>query len=422
MSLHYTQNLRAQRSDKLKAARALMQKPKLTATEEGQFSALVNEIDNINDQLERSGMVRALGADTMNISIGHQPAVYENLGEQLLDVVALATGAATPAKSSAAERYQRVLNAASGGSTGVDSEGGYLVEADKARTIMTSAIETGVLASRCTQQPIGKNADAYVYIAADDRDRSDGKINGIQVYRKGEADTMQDGGKAKLEERELRVEDMYGLIYVTNRMLRDAVSMAEYVRRNLREQLAFKLDREIWEGNGAGQCLGITNSSLPVTVAKEAAQGAGTIVAENVVKMLARFKGDVSQAAWFLNQDCLPQLPLMKVGDVPIFVPGGSFVNAPFGTLFGRPIVPIEFCETVGEKWDIVLGDFSQYLLIRKGGIDAAESMHVKFLTDEMAFRFIARNNGQPIHDTPIVPLKGTNTLSPFVTLEARGE
>lgn len=422
MSLHNMQNLRAQRSEKLKAARALMQKPKLTGSEEVQFNALVNEIDGINDQLERSGMVRALGADTMNISIGHQPAVYENLGEQLLDVVAMATGAATPAKSAAAERYQKIVNAASGGSTGIDTDGGYLVEADKARTIMTSAIETGVLASRCTQQPIGKNADAYVYIAADDRDRSDGKINGVQVYRKREADTMSAGGKATLKERELRVEDMFGLVYVTARMLRDAVSMAEYVRRNLREQLAFKLDYEIWQGSGVGECLGITNSDLPVTVSKESAQTAGTIVAENVTKMLARFKGDVNQAAWFVNQDCLPQLPLMKVGDAPIFVPGGSFANAPFGTLFGRPIVPIEFCETVGDKWDIVLGDFSQYLLIRKGGVEEAESMHVKFLTDEMAFRFIARNNGQPIHDTPIIPLKGSNTLSPFVTLEARGE
>jgi hypothetical protein len=37
-----------------------------------------------------------------------------------------------------------------------------------------------------------------------------------------------------------------------------------------------------------------------------------------------------------------------------------------------------------------------------------------------MAYRFIVRNNGQPMHDAPITPLHGSSTLSPFVTLEAR--
>ena len=203
-------------------------------------------------------------------------------------------------------------------------------------------------------------------------------------------------------------------------MLRDAVAMAEYAKRCLREQLAWKLDYEIFQGNGAGQCLGIMNSDLPVTVSKETDQTADTINAANVVKMLARFTGDITKAAWFINQDCLPQLPLMTVGNQPVFVPGGSFANAPFGVLFGRPIVPIEFCKTLGDKGDIILGDFSQYLLVNKGGVEEAESMHVKFLTDEMAYRFITRNNGQPMHDSPITPLNGSATLSPFVMLQAR--
>ena len=48
------------------------------------------------------------------------------------------------AKSAAAERFQKVVNAASGGSVGIDAEGGYLVETDKAASILTTAIETGV--------------------------------------------------------------------------------------------------------------------------------------------------------------------------------------------------------------------------------------------------------------------------------------
>jgi HK97 family phage major capsid protein len=396
---------------------------KLSEEAKTQFDALVAEIGAIDDRIEREEKILALTADNLppvsgRAEVVKEPPVYRNLGEQLLDVFAMSVNNADAPK--ARDRFQKVVNAATGASAGVDSEGGYLIETDKASSILTTAIETGVFSSRCTRQPISANADSFSYMAADDRDRSTGKRNGIDVYRKSETSTMSSSGKVTLKERELRVEDMYGMLYVTNRMLRDAPALAVYAQRCLREQLAWKLDYEIWQGNGAGQCLGIRNSDLPVSVAKESSQSAASIVVENIVKMVARFEGNIMNAAWFMNQDCLPQLPLMKIGDTPVFIPGGSVAGAPFGMLYGRPIVPVEFCATMGTIGDIFLGDFSQYLLIEKGGVEAAESIHVKFLNDEMAYRFIVRNNGQPMHDSPITPLNGSNTLSPFVFLATR--
>ncbi|KAF0234093.1 MAG: major capsid protein [Desulfovibrionaceae bacterium] len=421
------QALREMKAEKIQAARALHDKEGFTDEDQKTFDAFMVEAEaieaRIQNELKLNGLTDPAQAQHIaGLSAGvitvEPKAVYKNLGEQLLDVRAMALDTAEAPQ--ARDRFQKVVNAASGASTGIDSEGGYLVETDKSSSIITNAIETGVLSSRCTRQPIGANADSFSYMAADDRDRSTGKRNGIQVYRKAETSTMVTSGKVGLKERELRVEDMYGLIYVTNRMMRDAVALAEYAKRCLREQLAFKLDLEIFQGSGAGQCLGIMSSDLPVTVSKEGSQTADTINANNVVKMLARFYGDITKAAWFVNQDTLAQFPLMTVGQMPVFIPGGSFANAPFGLLFGRPIVPIEFCKTLGDKGDIILADFSQYLLVEKGGVEEAESMHVKFLTDEMAYRFIVRNNGQPLHDSPITPLNGSNTLSPFVMLEAR--
>lgn len=420
----------------LDQCRALQAKEQFTDSDQKRFDQLMDEARKLAQQASNYRRLNGLSdpADALSvanmsfgggnsfdtdarITITNQPRVYKNLGEQMMDVMAMTTGTDMRAKSAAAERYQQVVNA-SGASTGIDSDGGYLVETDKAADIATTAIQTGVFSSRCSQQPIGPNADSYSYLAGDDRDRSDGKINGVAVYRKGEADEMANSGKAKLKERELRLEDLYGLVYVTNRMLRDAPAMAAYTKRVLRQQLAFKLDYEIWEGTGAGECLGITKSALPVTVAAEAGQTAGTIVAENVTKMLARFKGNLRNAAWFVNQDCLSQFPLMTIGDTPVYAP--NFRGNPFGALFSLPIVPVEFCETLGSLGDIVLADWSEYLLITKGGVEEAESIHVKFLTDETAFRFIMRNYGQPLHDRPITPLKGSNTLSPFVMLAAR--
>ena len=421
------QKLRDQIADKAEAARALGSKDSLTAEESKQFDALLKEISqlklDLDNKMKLEGLdsphdAAAVAAQSSTITITNQPPVYRNIGEQMLDVQAMTLDSREAPK--ARDRYTQVVNAASGASLATGADGGYLVETDKATGIMTTAIETGVFSSRCTQQGISANADSFSYMTADDRDRSTGKRNGMQVYRKGEVDTMVSSGKAALKEREIRVEDMYGLVYVTNRMLRDAPAMASYTQRCLREQFAFKLDYEIWQGNGAGQCLGIMNSGLPVTVAKESGQAADTVVAENVVKMLSRFGGNIASSAWFINQDVLPTLPFMKIGDTPIFVPGGSFANAPFGVLLGRPIIPVEFCKTLGDKGDILLADWSEYLLVTKGGMEEAQSIHVKFVTDEMAFRFITRNNGQPMHDAPITPLNGSNTLSPFVMLAER--
>lgn len=415
-------------SDISDALQDLQEKDDFTDRDKKKFEALVNERDvlcrkmdlyrkanGLADPQDALAIAGAASWNDASITITNQPAVYKNLGEQLMDVMLMTTDGTGAPK--ARERYTQVVNAA-GGSTGIDSDGGYLVETDKAADIVTTSIETGVFSSRCSIQPIGANSDSYSYLAADDRDRSDGKVNGVEIYRKGEADLMQDGGKAKLRERELRLEDLYGLVYVTNRMLRDAPAMAAYTKRVLKQQLSFRLDREIWEGNGAGQCLGITRSDIVVTVGKESGQTADTIVAENVVKMMGRFKGNIRQACWFVNQDCLSQFPLMTIGDMPVYQP--DFRGNPFGALFSLPIVPVEHCKTLGDKGDIVLADWSQYLLITKGGIEEAESMHVRYLYDETAFRFIMRNNGQPLHDTPITPLNGANTLSPFVMLEAR--
>jgi hypothetical protein len=61
--------------------------------------------------------------------------------------------------------------------------------------------------------------------------------------------------------------------------------------------------------------------------------------------------------------------------------------------------------------------DFSEYTVIDKGGVDAAVSMHVAFLTDEQVFRFMYRVDGQPNWNSALTPKSAGNTLSPYVIL-----
>ena len=103
-----------------------------------------------------------------------------------------------------------------------------------------------------------------------------------------------------------------------------------------------------------------------------------------------------------------------------MYMPAGGVSGAQYSTLFGRPVIPVEQANTIGSLGDISLVDLSQYLLIDKGGLNAASSIHVRFLYDESVFRFIYRVDGQPIWKSTLTPFKGSNTLSPFVTLAPR--
>ena len=132
----------------------------------------------------------------------------------------------------------------------------------------------------------------------------------------------------------------------------------------------------------------------------------------------------ILRAQWFINQDVWLQLFQLShvtgTGGVPMFMLPGGLVNAPFGSLMGRPVTPIEQCETLGTTGDVIFADLSQYLMIEKGGVEAASSIHVQFLTDETTFRFILRTDGQPKRNAALTPYKGSSTQSSFVTLATR--
>lgn len=142
--------------------------------------------------------------------------------------------------------------------------------------------------------------------------------------------------------------------------------------------------------------------------------------------MWARMYGECRpRSVWLINQDIEPQLFTMSFegtsSSVPAYLPANGLSGSPYGTLMGRPVIPTQACETLGDKGDIILADFTQYLsAIKTGGVRAEVSIHLWFDYDVTAYRFIMRIAGQPWWTSAISPRDGSNTLSPFVTLAER--
>ena len=79
-----------------------------------------------------------------------------------------------------------------------------------------------------------------------------------------------------------------------------------------------------------------------------------------------------------------------------------------------------EKTETLGYKGDIMLADFSQYVVGLRSEMRFDTSIHVAFETDELLSRIIERHDGQPLWDEALTLADGTTTVSPFVVLADR--
>lgn len=317
--------------------------------------------------------------------------------------------------------------APSGLNTIVSSEGGFLPTAEIAKEIKGVTYETGQLLKEVDIMPLGDTSDRYVWREAVNEDRSTANsYNGIVTYwvNEGVAATTSN---PTFREREIAVKDLMARIPVTRQLLADSTALGAMIMKDTPKSINKTLDRAIFRGTGAGQPLGVINAASTITVAAEGSQGTDTIIKENIEKMYDNLDPDMlSGSKWYVNPHARKELRnlVMAVGTggAPVYLPEGSMSGSPYGTLLGLPVVPTNACSKLGDLGDIVLGNMSDYLIVEKGGIEAAESMHVLFNTNELLFRFTWRINGMPKLAAQITPenANAADRLSSFVTLAAR--
>lgn len=304
---------------------------------------------------------------------------------------------------------------------GVGEDGGFAVPPDFRGDIWKKVQGEDSLLSRTDQNPTSKNT---IVFPSDETTPWD-TTGGIQAYFESEAGQLNQS-KIALKEKTIRLNKLTALIPVTEELLEDAPGLDAYLRKKVGEKFDFKLNLKIVQGVGAGEPLGILNAASLVSVTKETGQGADTIMAENISKMWARIYAPLRRnAAWLINQDIEPQLDSLSLavgtGGIPVYMPAGGLADAPYGRLKGRPVIPTQACETLGDKGDIILVALDQYLTaVKTGGVKADVSMHLWFDYAVLAYRFIIRIAGQPWWGTYITPRDGANYLSWAVTLDER--
>jgi HK97 family phage major capsid protein len=344
---------------------------------------------------------------------------FDCLGDQLQAIA----GVALSGRDNPMLKWESLAPATGSAVAGVASDGGYLIQKDFSTALLGKMNELGQVKGQVTTIGISANSDGLQLPALDETSRATGsRWGGVQVYWGAEADAAT-AKKPKFRMMDLNLHDLIGLAYASNRLLRDASAVGAVFSQAFSEEMNFMIENALIRGTGAGQPLGILNAGCTVSVTSETNQLAATVVYENLLKMHARlWARSRPNARWYVNQDVEPQLDLLYHAVGTGGIPAGFIAQGPDGVtrIKGIPVVPVEYCSTLGTVGDIILADLSQMVAIDKDAMSSESSIHVRFTTNENTFRFIYRYDAQPTWSSALTPYKGSNTLSPFVTLATR--
>jgi HK97 family phage major capsid protein len=313
------------------------------------------------------------------------------------------------------------------GSEATGPDGSFAIPPDFRSTILQKVTGPDSLLSRCDQNPTNSNG-----ITFPKDETAPWGTTGVQAYWTGEAAQMTQS-KPVLEKSTISVEKLTCLVPVTDELLEDAPALGSFVQRKAGDVMDFKVSDAIVNGNGAGAPLGILASPATVSQAAESSQVADTIHGLNLIKMWARMPAAWrSTAVWLTHPDAEPQLMQagLQIGPAAagtatggqlVWMPPGGISGSPYASLFGRPIIPTQSCQALGDVGDIIFAALPQYAAVLKsGGIKSDSSIHLFFDYNITAFRFTFRMGGQPWWSAPITAKNGSTTYGPFVTLAAR--
>lgn len=429
----------AKQMDAIDAA-ATTQDGGLSAEQRTEYDALLATAEAVNGDLERA--IRRREADRTNlpsastaVEVGTDhtterkfgptlhadatPAMRKEAREAGLGEFAIAVKNAM----SGQHADPRLYAAATGAGTAIPSDGGFAVPVEVAAGIEFDMFTTGELLSRVDVRTI--NGDAISYNVINETSRADGSRQGGILGYWVDQGTAPTATQTELARVELKLRKVGTLGYMTDELVADAAGLGGELNQMFSEELIFQVEDAITEGTGAGQPLGYLGAACQVSQAKETGQAATTINTSNLSKMWSRMRTrDKANAVWLINTDIGPQLDVLTT-------PGGlsdlepRFVNYSSSgmlTIKGRPVVETEYNATLGTVGDIVLINPRRYRLIRKGGVEQASSMHVRFTQGEQTFRAFYRVDGQMMPRSAVTPFKGgsTKTLSPLVVLATR--
>jgi len=305
--------------------------------------------------------------------------------------------------------------------TSVGTQGGYLVPLEFTDRLVKAAGEGAVVRPRATIIPMESRAAQVPCLDCTTvPGSSDSAFLGGIVARWTEESSTLNETEPVFRQVELVAHELSGYSRVSNSLLQDsAIGLEQLLVTLFGRAIAWHEDHAFLRGDGVGKPLGILNSNALISVSRS---GANAFALADASEMLARLLPGWSPAStvWAMHPSVagkLFQMTSSGAGSNAIYLDNARV--KPSMVLFGIPIVITEKLPALNTQGDVLLLDLHHYLIGDRREIEIAFSEHIAFTSNQGAWRFVSRVDGQPWLRSSITLSDGVSTLSPFISLAA---
>ena len=352
----------------------------------------------VQKQIKESKMTEVKTEVKIEVIKDAEPT-WKSMGEFLGAVIKAGKGA----------EVDNRLTVKSTGQSETNADGGFTVTTDLAKFITQQASLASVMEQKCSHLEIGPNYTGIKIPQLNETTRSATTLyGGVRIYSPAEG-----VGKTpfiqKYTQKDIQLKKLCAVNYMTDELMQDNTALEGFIRMNVGRAFAWAKDNEIINAT-LGTATAIVNHAATAEVTVAGNNPTAIEWAQIYARNLNR-----TRAEWYLSTAQYAALiALTNAGALTnLFQP--NYTVSPLGTLLGRPINVIEQAGGLTDESSVMFLDLTDYLVIGKGGIQEATSIHVKFLEDETAFRWTTRFGGAPLMASTIT-LPDTSVVSSFVT------
>ncbi len=392
-------------TDKLVAEfKDLRDKEKKEVEKEEKRTGRKKDIVGLRDHLKKS-------IDTPlkpEIIAGNGEGEFKNLGEFVRTVRFDETD------SRLVESQKRAL------SFGVDTKGGYLIPVEFIPEIRMVDPAEAIVRPRATVIPAGDIPDQSVEMPALDQTAADGSgiYGGVKVVwvaegvKKAEADTAFKN--IKLDPKEVAA-----YITLTDKLIRNAPAVTVLITKLFRGAINAAEEEAFFTNALDTRPLGIIPHAGTIAVNRITAN---RITYGDIVNMLVK-SFSTGKYVWIAAKSATAQLMKMKdfeaaESDAPSLIWQPNARGGLPGTILGLPVLFSDLVPALGTKGDLMLAEFS-YFLIKDGyGIAIATSEHVHFTENKTVIKAFWNVDSEPWLTAPITLRDAETEVSPFVILD----
>lgn len=302
-------------------------------------------------------------------------------------------------------------------SSGTGSEGGYAIPTQFSQQLLELPGSQQIVRPRATVIPAGGAPDAEIDIPSLDQTGAGNMFGGVAVtWQDEELDSEGGETDANLKQVKLQSKGVTAWITVTNKLMRNAAWLTPIFNRLMAAALINSEDFAFLSSNAVGKPTGVRYSDGMKYINRGTAN---TVVFEDVTGMIAALHPDsVDRAVFIANVSLRPALMGLKNQAGTLVYTNGDPSKGMPDMLYGVPVIYTGKVGAKGAKGDLLLVDFSYYLIKDGAQLTLSASEHVKFLKNRTVLKVNRSVDGKGWVTGPMYLEDGSTTVAPYVGLD----